>query len=104
MDFWQADANGVYDNSSYRLRGHQYTDERGRYYLETIVPGEYPGRTEHIHVKIQPENGSILTSQLYFPDVPANQRDGIFTPSMIVQLEDRGDYLLAHFNFVVKHD
>src|SRR6185436_7746190 len=26
LDFWQADANGVYDNSGYTLRGHQFTD------------------------------------------------------------------------------
>src|SRR6266566_2870746 len=26
LDFWQADAGGTYDNSGYRLRGHQSTD------------------------------------------------------------------------------
>jgi protocatechuate 3,4-dioxygenase beta subunit len=102
LDFWQADANGEYDNAGYRLRGHQFTDAQGRYYLETVVPGEYPGRTEHIHVKVQPEDGNVLTSQLYFPDVPANQRDGIFSPSLIVQIEERDGYLVAYFNFVVQ--
>ncbi|HNN13446.1 MAG TPA: hypothetical protein PKL78_07805, partial [Anaerolineales bacterium] len=29
LDFWQADANGVYDNSGYTLRGHQFTDANG---------------------------------------------------------------------------
>jgi protocatechuate 3,4-dioxygenase beta subunit len=53
LDFWQADATGRYDNSGYRLRGHQLTNEAGRYRLETIVPAEYPGRTRHIHVKVQ---------------------------------------------------
>lgn len=101
LDFWQADADGVYDNQGYTLRGHQFTDGEGRYYLETVRPGEYPGRTEHIHVKIQSSTGNMLTSQLYFPDVSANQQDGIFNPALIVQLEDRGDYLLATFNFVV---
>jgi protocatechuate 3,4-dioxygenase beta subunit len=38
LDFWQADANGAYDTDGYRLRGHQFTDRRGRYRLETIVP------------------------------------------------------------------
>jgi protocatechuate 3,4-dioxygenase beta subunit len=102
LDFWQADANGEYDNSGYRLRGHQFTDAQGHYFLETVVPGEYPGRTEHIHVKVKPEGGEVVTSQLYFPDVPANQQDGIFDPSLIVQIEDKGDYLLAYFNFVVQ--
>ncbi|TMC38410.1 MAG: dioxygenase, partial [Chloroflexi bacterium] len=54
LDFWQANAAGAYDNLGYRLRGNQLTDADGRYALQTIVPGLYPGRTEHIHVKAQP--------------------------------------------------
>jgi protocatechuate 3,4-dioxygenase beta subunit len=103
LDFWQADANGQYDNSGFRLRGHQYTDAQGRYYLETVVPGEYPGRTEHIHFKVQPQNGNVLTSQLYFPGAAANQRDGIFDPALIMEIEDRGDYLIGYYNFVVQN-
>ena len=102
LDFWQADANGVYDNTDYTLRGHQFTDSQGRYFLQTVVPGEYPGRTEHIHVKIQPEGGAIVTSQLYFPDVAGNSSDGIFDPSLIVEIEERPSYLVAYFNFVVQ--
>lgn len=102
LDFWQADANGNYDNQGYTLRGHQFTDDQGRFHLETVVPGQYPGRTEHIHVKVQPPGGEILTSQLYFPDQDsANRQDGIFDPSLLVQLEDRGDFLLAFFSFIV---
>src|SRR5687767_10851341 len=41
LDFWQADHNGQYDNSGFRLRGHQYTDREGRFSLTTIVPGLY---------------------------------------------------------------
>lgn len=53
LDFWQADARGEYDNTGYRLRGHQFTDEQGRYYLETVLPGLYLSRPiEHIHVKV----------------------------------------------------
>src|SRR5262245_27465319 len=36
LDFWHADASGEYDNSGFRLRGHQLTDDEGRYRLETI--------------------------------------------------------------------
>ena len=103
IDFWQADAIGQYDNSGYRLRGHQFTDGQGRYYLETVVPGEYPGRTEHIHFKVQPQNGNMLTSQLYFPDVAANQSDGIFDVSLIIQIEEMGNYLIGYYNFVVQN-
>ena len=29
LDFWQADDKGRYDNSGFRLRGHQFTDAEG---------------------------------------------------------------------------
>ncbi len=67
LDFWQADDTGRYDNSGFRLRGHQFTDAEGRYRLRSVVPGLYPGRTRHIHVKVQPSGGPVLTTQLYFP-------------------------------------
>ena len=57
VELWHADADGRYDNDGFRLRGHQFTDAEGRYRLDTIVPGLYPGRTRHIHAKIQPAGG-----------------------------------------------
>jgi protocatechuate 3,4-dioxygenase beta subunit len=101
LDFWQADDQGAYDNVGYRLRGHLFTDETGRYTLETIVPGEYPGRTQHIHVKVQAPNGPILTTQLYFPGVPGNDRDSIFNPALLADVQDAADGKVAKFNFVV---
>jgi protocatechuate 3,4-dioxygenase beta subunit len=101
LDFWQADANGVYDDIGFTLRGHQFADEQGRYFLETVVPAEYPGRTEHIHVKLQAPNGQIHTSQLYFPNVAGNTSDGIFDPALIVTIEEREGYYVAYFNFVI---
>ena len=64
LDVWHADDRGGYDTAGFRLRGHQFTDGSGRFELETIVPGLYPGRTRHIHVKVQAPNGPILTTQL----------------------------------------
>jgi protocatechuate 3,4-dioxygenase beta subunit len=102
LEFWQADAAGQYDNTGYTLRGHQFTDAGGRYALETIVPGLYPGRTEHIHVKVQAPNGPSLTTQLFFPGVAQNQSDQIFDPSLVLLVQDNGgDGLAATFNFVV---
>jgi len=101
VDFWQTDYYGVYDNTGYRLRGHQYTDQSGRYAMETIVPGEYPGRTIHIHVKVQAPGGPILTSQLFFPDVAHNSTDGIFHPSLVVRVENTPQGKTGTFNFVV---
>jgi protocatechuate 3,4-dioxygenase beta subunit len=101
VDFWHADDNGVYDNEGYKLRGHQFADEQGRYHLETIVPGLYPGRTRHFHVKVQAPNRPILTTQLYFPDEPGNAADGIFQPELLLDVAETADDKAATFNFVL---
>jgi protocatechuate 3,4-dioxygenase beta subunit len=101
VDFWQCDGNGIYDNSGYRLRGHQFTDSNGRYRLETIVPGIYTGRTRHIHVKVQAPNRPILTTQLYFPDEPANRTDRIFDPDLVIEMRDAEGGKDGSFNFVL---
>jgi protocatechuate 3,4-dioxygenase beta subunit len=85
LDFWQADGRGAYDNSGFRFRGHQFTDAKGRYKLVTVVPGIYPGRTKHIHVKVQRPRGSVLTTQLFFPGVARNRSDSIYTAECLVQ-------------------
>ncbi len=101
LDFWQADANGNYDNSGYTLRGHQFTDANGRYQLTTVVPGLYPGRTEHIHVKVQAPNGKLITTQLFFPGVTQNDSDGIFNQSLLLTIQESSDGLQGQYNFVV---
>jgi protocatechuate 3,4-dioxygenase beta subunit len=102
VDVWQADARGVYDNSGYRFRGHQLTDVRGRYRLETVVPGLYSGRTRHIHVKVQAPGQPVLTTQLYFPGVARNRTDGIFDPALVVAGWRRvGSARVARFDFVL---
>ena len=101
LDFWQADDAGAYDNVGYRLRGHQYADDEGRFVLETIVPGLYTGRTRHIHVKAQAPNQPVLTTQLYFPDEPANATDGIFDPALVMDMEDAADGEVGFFTFVL---
>lgn len=101
LDFWQANADGQYDNSGYALRGHQFTDATGHYQLTTIVPGLYPGRTEHIHIKVQAPGGPVLTTQLFFPGVAENKSDGIFDPSLVLNVQPASDGETASFNFIV---
>ena len=101
LDFWQADDSGTYDLSGFRLRGHQFTDTEGRFTLQTIVPGLYPGRTRHIHVKVQAPNGPILTTQLYFPDEPRNATDGIFSSALLMSVQEAAGGRTAQFSFVV---
>ena len=101
LDFWHCDAAGDYDNTGYRYRGHLFSDAQGRYRLETIVPGEYPGRTRHIHVKVQAPGGRILTTQLYFPDEPRNRSDGIYRPELTMHVTGESGRRSARFDFVV---
>jgi protocatechuate 3,4-dioxygenase beta subunit len=98
VDFWQCDDAGDYDNVGYRLRGHQFTDERGVYRLDTIVPGLYPGRTRHIHVKVQAPRQPVLTTQLYFPGERRNDRDRIFHPELLMRMSGAGQ---GKFDFVL---
>jgi protocatechuate 3,4-dioxygenase beta subunit len=101
LDFWQADARGQYDNQGYRLRGHQFADARGRFGLRTIVPGLYPGRTRHIHVKVQRPHGQVLTTQLYFPGEPRNRTDNIFAQALLMDIRRTGAARRATFRFVL---
>lgn len=102
LDFWQADSQGVYDNTGYTLRGHQVADANGFYRLETIVPGIYPGRTEHIHFKVQSPKGPLLTSQLFFPGAAQNQADGIYNDALLIQVTSESTQeTQASFNFII---
>ncbi|MDQ4075833.1 MAG: dioxygenase [Chloroflexota bacterium] len=101
LDFWHASDAGGYDNVGYTFRGHQFTDANGNYRLETIVPGLYPGRTRHFHVKVQGPSTTLLTTQLYFPDEPRNEQDGIFHPALLLEVQDAPDGKAATFDFVL---
>jgi protocatechuate 3,4-dioxygenase beta subunit len=102
LDFWQCDNDGVYDNEGYTLRGHQFTGDDGAYKLHTIVPGLYPGRTRHIHVKVQAPDQPVLTTQLYFPGEPGNASDGIFNEALVMDVTDDASGRSATFTFVLE--
>ena len=40
----------------------------------------------------------VLTTQLYFPNQPGNQRDGLFRQDLVMQLKEPG---AGAFDFVV---
>jgi protocatechuate 3,4-dioxygenase beta subunit len=102
LDFWQADDAGEYDNSGFRLRGHQFAANDGTFRLETITPGLYTGRTRHIHVKVQAPGQPALTTQLYFPDEPSNGQDGIFDRALLMEVAAGAGGKQATFNFVLE--
>jgi protocatechuate 3,4-dioxygenase beta subunit len=90
LDFWQADGAGRYDNSGFLFRGHQFTDAAGRYVLKTVVPGEYTGRTRHIHLKLRAPGGKTLTTQIFFPGSARNNSDPIFERGLVVTMSADG--------------
>jgi protocatechuate 3,4-dioxygenase beta subunit len=82
VDVWHADPRGEYsgflageDGTTY-LRGIQVTDRVGRARFRTVYPGWYPGRSVHVHVKVDrgrtdPSEAAgriVHTGQLFFPD------------------------------------
>ncbi|MEV7547799.1 carbohydrate-binding protein [Streptomyces sp. NPDC089915] len=101
LDFWQADDNGAYDNSGYGFRGHQFSTAQGAFSLTTIVPGLYPGRTRHLHVKLQAPGRRVVTTQLYFPGEPRNGTDSLFDSRLLMNVRQAGPGLEATFDFVL---
>jgi len=85
IELWQANAHGRYSSNrapstgpldpNFQGYGVVQTDEEGRYRFLTIKPGEYPGRTPHLHFKIGGPGFEPLTTQMYFADEPGNEGD-----------------------------
>jgi protocatechuate 3,4-dioxygenase beta subunit len=102
VDLWHADTTGNYDNTGFRLRGHVFTDGEGHFVFRTILPGLYPGRTRHYHVKIQaPGQSSVLTTQFYFPEERRNRTDGLFRSELVMQIAEAESTMVARFNVVL---
>lgn len=101
LDLWHADENGDYDNSGFRYRGHLLADASGRYRFRTILPGLYPGRTRHYHLKVQAPQRPILTTQLYFPREAKNAEDSFFSDELLVRFADTASGATARFDFIL---
>ena len=88
VELWQCDANSVYHHPdggaesrrdpNFQGYGIAKTDAGGAFHFRTIRPVAYPGRTPHIHVRVQAADGRVLATQLYLPDDPGNRTDFLF--------------------------
>lgn len=88
VEIWQCDVNGRYlhrgdyragsNDPAFQGFGHDITDKDGRYSFRTIKPVRYTGRTPHIHLKVWVDGNDELTTQLYLPDHPDNERDFLY--------------------------
>jgi protocatechuate 3,4-dioxygenase beta subunit len=88
VEIWQCDANAVYHHpaggaeserdANFQGYGRTVTDQDGIFHFRTIRPVAYPGRTPHIHARVQAPGASPLATQLYLPDEPGNARDFLY--------------------------
>lgn len=89
VEIWQCDANSVYHHPdggaeserdpNFQGYGAARTDGAGAFHFRTIRPVAYPGRTPHIHVRVQAPNASPFATQLYLANDPGNRRDFLFS-------------------------
>ena len=124
VEIWQCDNRAIYRHPRAARQGSEdpnfsgYGEVRagvdGAYRFVTIVPVSYPGRPPHIHAKIKRDHRELLTTQLYVPNHPDNDADGLLSmvysrnrDRLIMQMTEgrissgeRGQ--LAEFDFVVE--
>ena len=108
LDVWHCDAEGVYDNKGYTLRGKIHADRKGRYELRTILPvpykvGENRYRPAHIHLKISGPGTGVLTTQLYFEGDQWNTKDSAYRKSLEIRpVDGKQRTKVASFDFRLK--
>jgi len=93
IDLWQANTFGKYhhphDDSeapideNFQSWAILQSGTEGKFRFKTVMPGAYPlnspdQRTPHIHFKISKFGYHSLLTQLYFPDQPLNDKDGLY--------------------------
>lgn len=62
LEWWAADGRGQYDDAH---RATQVSDREGRFRYVTDMPGRYPGRPPHLHVKVTAPGHKQLVTQIY---------------------------------------
>jgi protocatechuate 3,4-dioxygenase beta subunit len=70
IEVFHSDHHGDYDLEGFRYRGLIPVRDGGEYRFETIMPGQYGGRAQHIHYVITAPGHRHLVTQLYFETDP----------------------------------
>ncbi|WP_428670093.1 hypothetical protein [Reyranella sp.] len=88
VEIWQCDSQGLYDHphqpgreqrdAAFQGYGAVLTGTDGRYSFRTLKPVAYPGRTPHIHLKVQTPETRRLTTQFYLAGDPRNEGDFVW--------------------------
>ncbi len=98
VEIWHADETGKYDLIGDRWRGHQFTDQSGRWGFRTVITQHYSFRTAHYHFHVQRPGGKVLRTQLYFPTHPKNSEDRLFDTRLVLSMLNDG--AVGRFDFV----
>jgi len=126
IEVWQANQAGLYDTdkpgnftevTKFNLRGVLQANDKGRYEIETILPGRYPippglpglekyaGQTRpaHIHFRVMDSLHIPLTTQLYFKGDPFLAKDAWASrkPSLAIGLKEDGKLRRGTFDIVL---
>ncbi len=126
IEVWQANHAGVYDTNkpgnftdatTFQLRGMLYTNEKGQYEIDTILPGRYPvppnlpglekyaglTRPAHIHFRVIESLHVPVTTQLYFKGDPFIASDpwAGHKPSLAIELAHDGKLRRGRFDVVL---
>lgn len=126
IEVWQTNHAGVYDTNkpgnfteatTFHLRGILYTNEKGQYEIETIVPGRYPippnlpglekyaglTRPAHIHVRVMESLHVPVTTQIYFKGDPFIAKDpwAGHKPSLAINLKQEGKLRRGVFDVIL---
>ena len=78
LEWWSADVRGSYDDAH---RATQVANGEGRFRYVTDMPGKYPGRPVHLHVKVTALGHRALVTQIYpKPNQNAIAQDFVLQP------------------------
>ncbi|MEK6281391.1 MAG: hypothetical protein AABN95_13645 [Acidobacteriota bacterium] len=70
VEVFHSDAQGEYDMRGFHCRGEVPVNSNGEYKYESVVPGQYGGRAQHVHYVISAPGHKRLVTQLYFENDP----------------------------------
>ncbi|KAH7037415.1 Intradiol ring-cleavage dioxygenase [Microdochium trichocladiopsis] len=96
IDLWQCNSTGVYSGvdapgqageGTTWLRGVQMSDREGVASFDTVFPGHYAGRTNHIHVMATRDPRVLDASQQYEGGVPTHIGQFYFDERLIELVE-----------------
>jgi protocatechuate 3,4-dioxygenase beta subunit len=115
IEVWQTNSNGEYDLEGWRYRATLQANNSGEYRLETVLPGHYGDRAQHIHYLITAPGHRALVTQLYFatdsmfdgdPDKNFGKKDRLVDRDLVMPVtidsKDKSSLVSVKFNICLE--